>query len=154
MTKDKKREKKDKRKSGKKTAAAIAAGGVCILLICLIFGELQRIEKENQAQTENSMSGDTKESSNENPSDVLQKIPEEKKEDVLIPENLETEINETETNGDSGITATVTISAAGDCTLGTDENFDYSTSLPAKYEQMGNPGYFLENVKDIFSLMI
>ncbi|MDY2939065.1 MAG: CapA family protein [Fusicatenibacter sp.] len=150
MTKDKKREKKDKRKSGKKTAAAIAAGGVCILLICLIFGELQRIEKENQAQTENSMSGDTKESSAENLSDAVQKMPEEKKEDVLIPENLETEINETETNGDSGITATVTISAAGDCTLGTDENFDYSTSLPAKYEQMGNPGYFLENVKDIF----
>lgn len=51
----------------------------------------------------------------------------------------------------TGVSGQVTISAAGDCTLGTDENFDYSTSLPARYEEEGDPGYFFRNVRDIFS---
>ena len=38
----------------------------------------------------------------------------------------------------------------GDCTLGTDENFDYDTSLNAYYENFG-ADYFLQNVKSIFS---
>lgn len=44
----------------------------------------------------------------------------------------------------------IRISAAGDCTLGTDENFDVSTSFVAKYQEVGDPGYFLRNVRDIF----
>ena len=44
----------------------------------------------------------------------------------------------------------LTVSVVGDCTLGTDENFDYSTSLNAYYESNG-PDYFLANVKSIFS---
>ena len=43
----------------------------------------------------------------------------------------------------------ITISAAGDCTLGTDENFDQSRSLNAYYDNNG-PAYFLQNVKPIF----
>lgn len=43
----------------------------------------------------------------------------------------------------------VTISAAGDCTLGTDEYFDYSTSLNAYYSSNG-AAYFLQNVKPVF----
>ena len=45
----------------------------------------------------------------------------------------------------------LTISAAGDCTLGTDEFFYYPTSLPAKYEEKGDPGYFLQKVEPVFS---
>ena len=45
----------------------------------------------------------------------------------------------------------LTISAAGDCTLGTDEYFNYSTSLPAKYEAVQEPGYFFRKVEPIFS---
>ena len=44
----------------------------------------------------------------------------------------------------------LTLSAVGDCTLGTDETFDYDTSLNAYYENYG-ADYFLQNVKDIFS---
>ena len=44
---------------------------------------------------------------------------------------------------------TLTISVVGDCTLGTDETFDYSTSLNAYYENYGKE-YFLQNVKSIF----
>ena len=46
---------------------------------------------------------------------------------------------------------TLTISAAGDCTLGTDEFFYYPTSLPAKYEEKEDPGYFLQKVEPVFS---
>lgn len=44
----------------------------------------------------------------------------------------------------------LTLSVVGDCTLGTDETFDYDTSLNAYYENY-DADYFLQNVKDIFS---
>ena len=44
----------------------------------------------------------------------------------------------------------LTLSVVGDCTLGTDETFDYDTSLNAYYENYG-ADYFLQNVNEIFS---
>lgn len=44
---------------------------------------------------------------------------------------------------------TLTVSVVGDCTLGTDETFDYSTSLNAYYDNYGKE-YFFQNVKSIF----
>ena len=44
----------------------------------------------------------------------------------------------------------LTLSVVGDCTFGTDENFDYDTSLNAYYENYGTD-YFMANVKSIFS---
>ena len=44
----------------------------------------------------------------------------------------------------------LTISVVGDCTLGTDETFDYDTSLNAYYDSNGKD-YFFQNVKSIFS---
>ena len=44
----------------------------------------------------------------------------------------------------------LTISVVGDCTLGTDETFDYDTSLNAYYDSNGKD-YFFQNVKIIFS---
>ena len=43
----------------------------------------------------------------------------------------------------------ITISAAGDCTLGTDEYFDDSTNFTAVYNEQGYPGYFMEKVKHV-----
>ena len=43
-----------------------------------------------------------------------------------------------------------TISVVGDCTLGTDETFDYDTSLNAYYDSNGKD-YFFQNVKSIFA---
>lgn len=43
----------------------------------------------------------------------------------------------------------VKVTLTGDCTLGTDENFDYSTSVNAYFENYG-ADYFLENVRSIF----
>lgn len=44
----------------------------------------------------------------------------------------------------------LTLSVVGDCTLGTDETFNYDTSLNAYYENYDS-AYFLQNVKSIFS---
>ena len=43
----------------------------------------------------------------------------------------------------------ITVSAAGDCTLGTDVNFDQSRSFNAYYNEHG-AAYFLQSVKSIF----
>ena len=43
----------------------------------------------------------------------------------------------------------LTVSVVGDCTLGTDEAFDYDTSLNAYFYEYGKE-YFLSNVKSIF----
>lgn len=46
---------------------------------------------------------------------------------------------------------TITISAAGDVTLGNYLNQDYSYSFDQTYDQVEDEGYFFENVYDIFS---
>lgn len=65
-------------------------------------------------------------------------------------------------SGDSGISegasgdtlpkepVQLTVSVVGDCTLGTDENFGYDSSLNAYFDSYGKD-YFLKNVRDIFS---
>ena len=65
--------------------------------------------------------------------------------------------SKTETSSDAQVTpvpttapVSLTVSVVGDCTLGTDENFDYDTSLNACYDNYG-ADYFFSNVKSIFS---
>ena len=62
-----------------------------------------------------------------------------------------TDSQETDSS-DTAISAPVslTLSVVGDCTLGTDETFDYDTSLNAYYENY-DADYFLQNVRSIFS---
>lgn len=64
----------------------------------------------------------------------------------LTIEEQQPEENETKAETEP---VSITISAAGDCTLGTDEYFDPSTSLNAYYDSNG-PAYFFQNVKSIF----
>lgn len=66
------------------------------------------------------------------------------KEETAISEEME------KTAKRKNKTVSFTISAAGDCTFGTDENFAYEGSMPAKYDEVGDFNYFFENVKSIF----
>lgn len=66
------------------------------------------------------------------------------KEETAISEEME------KTTKRKNKTVSFTISAAGDCTFGTDENFAYDGSMPAKYDEVGDFNYFFENVKSIF----
>ena len=58
---------------------------------------------------------------------------------------------ETTTPEPTGEPFSITVSMVGDCTLGTDINFDQSTSFDAFYQMKNDPGYFFQNVKDIFT---
>jgi poly-gamma-glutamate capsule biosynthesis protein CapA/YwtB (metallophosphatase superfamily) len=44
----------------------------------------------------------------------------------------------------------VVISSVGDCTLGTDDNFNKATSLPVIYQKSQDPDYLFKNVSSIF----
>ncbi|MBO6107831.1 MAG: CapA family protein [Eubacterium sp.] len=46
---------------------------------------------------------------------------------------------------------TVTLSCAGDCTIGTDPAFNYSTSLNAMVERVKDKAYFFKNVQKYFA---
>ena len=66
------------------------------------------------------------------------------KEETAISEEME------KTTKRKNKTVSFTISAVGDCTFGTDENFAYEGSMPAKYDEVGDFNYFFENVKSVF----
>ena len=66
------------------------------------------------------------------------------KEETAISEEME------KTTKRKNKTVSFTISAVGDCTFGTDENFAYEGSMPAKYDEGGDFNYFFENVKSVF----
>ena len=55
------------------------------------------------------------------------------------------------TSGQTGSHYEITISAAGDVTLGTHQEQDYSSSFRQAYDQAEDEGYFFENVRDIFA---
>ena len=66
------------------------------------------------------------------------------KEETAISEEME------KTTKRKNKTVSFTISAVRDCTFGTDENFAYEGSMPAKYDEVGDFNYFFENVKSVF----
>lgn len=71
-------------------------------------------------------------------------------EDTKADSSEETEGAKEKVSGLPSEPVSLTVSVVGDCTLGTDENFDYDTSLNAYYESYG-ADYFFQNVKTIFS---
>lgn len=78
------------------------------------------------------------------------------KQEVSIPSDVDTsnvEIKSLVINTTSEVPSkgpvTITVSSAGDCTLGTDEYFDRSRSLNAYYDANG-PDYFFEGVRPVF----
>ena len=46
---------------------------------------------------------------------------------------------------------TITVSAVGDCTLGTDDSFDYDDSFTNAFYEKDDPGWFLANVQEFFA---
>lgn len=109
-------------------------GVLLILILVLVFWKpetkVKAVNAGNQKEQKTAEEQQpTKEQKNtDQNSEDADKTKEEKKEEII----------------------SITISAAGDCTLGTDEGFNKSTSLPAKYNEVNNPAYFFEKVKPIF----
>lgn len=117
----------------------ILAGGMglALLIVLLFFAVRSRTDKKTA-----SVSSDPVLTENES-------------QNTNSGESSKTSSSDSGTNAeqDSGLPSepvSLTVSVVGDCTLGTDENFDYDTSLNAYYESYGSE-YFLQNVKSIFS---
>lgn len=134
----------DRKKKGKKIwrnrqiLGFGAAGLVCLVLIVVIARGLLALRAEEQEAAGQQSSTQTRQEQEAGNGQDAETQENQSLDTVPVEEN-------------TGVSGQVTISAAGDCTLGTDENFDYSTSLPARYEEEGDPGYFFRNVRDIFS---
>lgn len=81
--------------------------------------------------------------------EVQEPIPEESadKEETVEkePEAVEPEPEPKDTK------VSITVSAAGDCTLGNDVYFGYNGSVIEKYDTVQDPGYFFQNVLPVFS---
>lgn len=72
----------------------------------------------------------------------------------LVPEPLEENMADNQTQEeveDIPETVSITITAAGDVTLGTHKEQDYWSSFTQVYDEAEDEGYFFENVYDIFS---
>ena len=106
--------------------AAMIGAVICIALIIAGIAALVR-----------HFSGDGSERGNE---------PQNQAQDLTISGETE---EEQKTEAEQQPPVSITISAAGDCTLGTDSSFNQSTSLNAYYNSNG-ADYFLQNVKSIF----
>lgn len=66
-------------------------------------------------------------------------------------ESIEEIPQEPETEEPSPDILTITISAAGDCSLGNHQDQEYAYSFRQTYDQIEDEGYFFENVRDIFA---
>ena len=106
--------------------AAMIGAVICIALIIAGIAALVR-----------HFSGDGSETGNE---------PQNQAQDLTISGEAE---EEQEAEPEQQPPVSITISAAGDCTLGTDSSFNQSTSLNAYYNSNG-AAYFLQNVKSVF----
>lgn len=98
------------------------------------------IRSANQKENMPENTGPSVISQTENDEDVVQ----EKQQVPEIPDSAMPQAGETAQN------VSITISAAGDCTLGKDPSAAYKTSLNAFYDTKG-ASYFLSEVKDLFA---
>lgn len=119
-------ERKNRKKHYKKKrlTATICAGVIISIALFLAGSLIYAVYRSNKKETATASTDKTTDNLSEQTSDPLE---------ITVPDK---EIS-------------ITISVVGDCTLGTDENFNYSRSLNAYYEANG-ASYFLKNVKDIF----
>ena len=136
----------------------IAAGGVLLLVVLLLIvrgcaGKTKSVNSSNinNATDENTTGSALSSDSEKNDSSFADgaKQTAESSSDSSDSSSDSESSDTVSTKSKHDTPVTLTISVVGDCTLGTDEAFDYSTSLNAYFENYGKE-YFLQNVKSIF----
>lgn len=136
----------------------MAATGVLLLILLLLLfrgcrkASTKTANSENIVKTENQSSNDTVSINSEISQDAGDSTNSEPVADSGTPsasDNSADTDNGEASHSSTFTPVTLTVSVVGDCTLGTDENFDYSTSLNAYFENYGKE-YFFQNVKSIF----
>ena len=136
----------------------MAATGVLLLILLLLLfrgcrkASTKTANSENIVKTENQSSNDTVSINSEisqNAGDSTNSEPVADSGTPSASDNSADTDNGEASHSSTFTPVTLTVSVVGDCTLGTDENFDYSTSLNAYFENYGKE-YFFQNVKSIF----
>lgn len=136
----------------------MAATGVLLLILLLLLfrgcrkASTKTANSENIVKTENQSSNDTVSINSEisqNAGDSTNSEPVADSGTPSASDNSADTDNSEASHSSTFTPVTLTVSVVGDCTLGTDENFDYSTSLNAYFENYGKE-YFFQNVKSIF----
>ena len=136
----------------------MAATGVLLLILLLLLfrgcrkASTKTANSENIVKTENQNSNDTISINSEisqNAGDSTNSEPVADSGTPSASDNSADTDNGEASHSSTFTPVTLTVSVVGDCTLGTDENFDYSTSLNAYFENYGKE-YFFQNVKSIF----
>ena len=136
----------------------MAATGVLLLILLLLLfrgcrkASTKTANSENIVKTENQSSNDTVSINSEisqNAGDSTNSEPVADSGTPSASDNSADTDNSEASHSSTFTPVTLTVSVVGDCTLGTNENFDYSTSLNAYFENYGKE-YFFQNVKSIF----
>lgn len=135
----------------RKRKRAMLLGGmlcaVCLILFSTIYGIRHLLHKHTDtkeavktSQKQTAKSKDTSSSKEKIDTSAV------KKQELVI--NTDTNSDKGKKGSSSKGPTTITISSMGDCTLGTDESFDQSTSFNAYYNEYG-ADYFFKNVRSI-----
>lgn len=145
--------KRQKKKKQKKQLRALICIAVPLLLCILLFFGIRSILSKpgKQPPKETSQSADDKEKATQKPAKKENKGNQksDKTNSVSTPKpKVETLKLDRETPKDSDQETSITISSMGDCTLGTDINFNPATSLNAYYNAQG-ADYFFQHVRPI-----
>ena len=121
-----------------------------IVIVLLILAIIIVVLKANGFNIGVSLGGNN--SNNSTELDETQQEPENEPETEKSQASQETEAEtEPETEEVVDVYDTITISAAGDVTLGRDSDYGYELTFDHEFERQGGDyGYFLRNVKHIF----
>lgn len=110
------------------------AAAFCVLAVCAGCGYLNGKETDPSIQTIQP-----------------ERIPVSSESESSQPSEEGHDTNVTDTDVNKENVVTITVSAAGDVTMGNYVGQDYSWSFRQMYDTVEDPSYFLENVYDIFS---
>ena len=136
----------------------MAAGGVLLLVVLILIvrgcaGKAKSVNSSNvnnatdEKTTDSALSSDSEKNDSSFADGTKQTAESSSDSSDSSSDSESSDTVSTKSKHDTPVT--LTISVVGDCTLGTDEAFDYSTSLNAYFENYGKE-YFLQNVKSIF----
>lgn len=150
MNKEQQRKRNQKRRKRRRRMSyrqKIVYMQIALITVAIFLGllvgaaALTKVMNNRQAQTDEKTAKQEQQEENT----------EVKKEDSSTDNTSQDSQDETTTPEPTAEPLSITVSMVGDCTLGTDVNFDQSTSFDAFYQMKNDPGYFFQNVKDIFT---
>lgn len=135
----------------------VAAGSILLLVVVILIirgcsgGKARTASSSDEKTTADSDSQTAKSNVSDSESANTASADSDDQSDTSTKDSSDTSSDSETDNAKLNHSApvTLTVSVVGDCTLGTDENFDYDTSLNAYFESYGKE-YFFQNVKSIF----